>query len=104
MADLIILPVKHRMGARRPAGRPAATVAAFPSARHVRIVANVARTMTEFCTIDAAERHLMWHLNVYWSRLEKFGVAEDAIEAECRAFAIAAWRKYQQTIDRMGAA
>ena len=93
---------KSRKERRRADG--AAAIAAFPSDRHARFVGNVAGTMARCGTIDAAERHLMKHLDFHWNRLEKLGVSEAAIEAECRAFARAAWLTYQQAMGHTGVA
>jgi hypothetical protein len=81
-----------------------AKVYTFPSAVNVRMVPNVSRMMQSFGTIDEAEQHLFWHLDVHWDRLEAFGVDDAEIEMECRAFARAAWAHYQKLQQEAGVA
>lgn len=83
---------------------PRPLVHPFPSMKHVRMVANVARTMHEYGGVDAAERHLTWHLEIHCDRLLSFHVPEPEVEAECRSFAAAAWKRYFEIVDQLGVA
>lgn len=79
-------------------------VHAFPSARHATMVGMISTLMFEAGDLDAAEEQLLSHLEICWDRLEEFGVDCDEIEAECRLFARAAWRRYQQLQREAGVA
>lgn len=79
-------------------------VKAFPSARHHMMVDMIARAMAACASIDSAEARLIDHLEIHWDRLETFGVDCAEIEVECRGFAAAAWRRYQEVQHEAGAA
>ena len=76
--------------ARPPSDRPA-TVKPFPTARHCRIVEFIANEMREKASPEAAEEHLVAHLQIECDRLAGMGVADDEIEHSCWQFAVAAW-------------
>lgn len=77
---------------RRRKGAPVAPVYVLPSDRHRKIVKFIAAQMKAKPSLDAAEEYLIGHLDIEWSRLADLGLAEEAIEQHCHAFARAAWR------------
>lgn len=80
------------------------TVHAFPSARHIKMLDAIGRGMAAAGSMDAAEEYLVDHLCIHSDRLEAFGVGDAEVEHECREFARAAWRRYQQLQHEVGAA
>lgn len=78
----------------KPEAVPSAQVFVFPPARHKKIVAFIVRDMRKKRSADAAEKYLIDHLDLEWSRLADLGVAEAEIELHCRDFAIEAWRGF----------
>ncbi|WJR74913.1 DUF6074 family protein [Bradyrhizobium sp. NP1] len=83
---------------------PSAQIVAFPSARHRRIVSFIATEMRKKPSAEDAEEYLIDHLEIEWSRLAGLGVADDAIELHCRAFAKAAWQIVFKDVQAWGVA
>jgi hypothetical protein len=81
-----------------------ATVHAFPSARHSKMVTFIARDMRARPSLDAAEHCLIEHLEIEWGRLAGIGVDPDEIERQCRDFARAVWKIVLQDRQAWGAA
>ncbi|MDH2341499.1 DUF6074 family protein [Bradyrhizobium sp. SSUT77] len=88
----------------KPEAVPSALVCVFPPARHKKIVAFIVRDMRKKRSADAAEKYLIDHLDLEWSRLSDLGVAEAEIELHCRAFAVAAWTAYFKDREARGIA
>ncbi len=81
-----------------------ATVRAFPSARHCKMIETIADRMVGCVSIEAADEELVEHLEIQWAFLEQAGVAADEVEADCRHFARAAWLRYERLQHDAGAA
>jgi hypothetical protein len=81
-----------------------AQVHAFPTSRHSKVVEFISREMRACPSIDAAEQHLIKHLEIEWDRLADIGVDADEIERACRAFARAAWAAVSRDAEHEGAA
>ena len=71
-----------------------AQVYVFPSSRHRRIVEFIATEMQKQSSVDEAERYLIDHLDIEWSRLAGLCIADAEIEQHCHAFAREAWRSF----------
>ncbi|MET4233383.1 hypothetical protein ABIA85_006676 [Bradyrhizobium sp. LA6.10] len=69
-----------------------AQVYVFPSSRHRRVVEFIAADMLTRPSVDEAEKYLIEHLDLEWSRLADLGIADAEIEQHCHAFALAAWQ------------
>jgi len=78
----------------KPEAVPSAQVCVFPPARHKKIVAFIVREMRKKRSPDAAEKYLISHLEIEWSRLAGLGVPDDEIDGHCRDFAREAWRGF----------
>lgn len=86
-------PGGQERAARCVAGAKAAVVP-FPSALHVLHVPNVVAMMRGCANDEAAKECLASHIDFWWDRLDDLGVAGEASEADCRAFAMAAYGAY----------
>lgn len=81
-----------------------AQVFAFPPVRHGKIVAFIVRDMRKKRSADAAEKYLISHLDIEWSRMADLGISEAEIELHCRDFAVAAWTAYFKDREARGIA
>lgn len=90
-ARILAFPQSRHLASVR---REAATtmVLPFPSATHVKLLASVVAAMSECSSFEAAKAHLIWHLDIWWDRLDDLGACN--AEADCRAFAVAALERY----------
>lgn len=98
-------PTRGRSKKKPKPSAPPAQVYLFAAANNVRMVRNIAKEMIAATKrasgypMDVAEAVLIAHLECDWTRLERFGVAESEMEADVRAFAVAAWREYVKHTD-----
>lgn len=68
------------------------------------MVDTIGRGMVAAGSMDAAEGYLVDHLCIHSDLFERFGVSDADVEHECREFARAAWRRFQQLQREAGAA